>query len=111
MDQGKLWQGGSDVFARVSTFRGDPAQIDQGINYIRESVLPSVRPDERLEGFYHLVDRQSGKAISITLWESEEAMRATEEEANELRAEIANAANATIESVETYEVGVSPGQR
>ena len=44
------------------------------------------------------------------MWESEEAMRATEEEANQLRAEIANAANATIESVETYEVGVSPGQ-
>jgi flagellin-like hook-associated protein FlgL len=87
MDQGKLWQGGSDVFARVSTFRGDPGQIDQVINYIRESVLPSVRPDE-----------------------SEEAMRATEEEANQLRAEIANAANATIESVETYEVGVSPEQ-
>jgi hypothetical protein len=111
-----LWTKGSygkevaTVFARVSTFRGDPAQIDQGINYIRESVLPSVRPDEGLEGVYHLVDRQSGKAISITLWESEEAMRATEEEANQLRAEIANAANATIESVETYEVGISPGQ-
>jgi hypothetical protein len=41
------------VFARVSTFLGDPAQIDQGINYIRESALPSVRPDEGFEGFYH----------------------------------------------------------
>jgi heme-degrading monooxygenase HmoA len=98
------------VFARVSTFRGDPGLIDQGINYIRESVLPSIGPDEGLEGFYHLVDRQSGRAISITLWESEEAMRATEEEANQLRAEIANAANATIENVETYEVGISSAQ-
>jgi hypothetical protein len=98
------------VFARVSTFQGDPQQIDQGINYIQESVLPDVRPDERLEGVYHLVDRQSGKAISIIFCESEEAMRATEEEANQLRAGIAEAANATIQSVETYEVGISPGQ-
>ena len=98
------------MFARVSTFQGDPQQLDQGINYIQESVLPDVRPDERLEGVYHLVDRQSGKAISITLWETEESMRASEEEANQLRAGIAEAANATIESVETYEVGVSPGQ-
>jgi hypothetical protein len=98
------------VFARVSMFQGDPQQIDQGINYIQESALPDVRPDERFEGAYHLVDRQSGKAISITLWESEEAMRATEEEANQLRAGIAEAANATIESVETYEVAISPTQ-
>jgi hypothetical protein len=47
----------------------------------------------------------------ITLWESEEAMRATEEEANQLRAQIAEVAKATIVNVETYEVGVSPGQR
>jgi heme-degrading monooxygenase HmoA len=98
------------VFARVSMFRGDPQQIEQDIDYIRESVLPSSTPDEGLEGFYHLVDRQSGKAISITLWESEEAMRATEEEANQLRAQIAEAANATIENVETYEVALSPTQ-
>ncbi len=99
-----------DVFARVSTFRGDPGHIDQAINYIRDMLLPSVRPDEGLEGFYHLLERQSGKAISITLWESEEAMRATEEEANQLRAGIAEAANATIEHVETYEVALSPTQ-
>jgi hypothetical protein len=37
-------------------------------------------------------------------------MRATEEEANQLRAEIANATNATIENVETYEVGISSRQ-
>ncbi len=98
------------MFARVSTFRGDPGHIDQAINYIQESVLANVSPDEGLEGFYHLVDRESGKAISITLWESEQAMRATEEEANQSRAEIASAANATVENVETYEVGVSSGQ-
>jgi hypothetical protein len=38
-----------------------------------------------------LVDRGSGKALTMTLWESEEAMRASEEEANQFRTEIAEA--------------------
>jgi heme-degrading monooxygenase HmoA len=88
---------------------GDPGHIDEGSNYIRQSVLTSVNPEEGLEGVYHLIDRESSKAISITLWESEEAMRASEEEANQLRGEIAEAASATVENVETYEVAVSPG--
>ena len=95
------------MFARVSVFRGDPGQVDRGTDYIRESVLPGFRPNEGLEGFYYLVDRRSGKSISITMWGTEEAMRATEEQADRLRAEIANAANAAIEGVETYEVGIS----
>jgi hypothetical protein len=99
------------VFARVTSFRGDPGYIDEGSNYIRESVLPNVGPEEGLEGFYHLVDRKSGKAISITLWASEVAMHAIAQEANQLRGEIAKAASATVEDVETYEVAISPPGR
>ena len=62
------------------------------------------------EGVYYLVDRQSGKALTIILWESEEAMRASEEEANRLRSESAESAGATVENVERYEVAISPEQ-
>jgi heme-degrading monooxygenase HmoA len=63
------------VFARVSTYRGDPGQVDEGIDYARENILPRVKQVDGCEGVYYLVDRESGKALSITLWESEEAMR------------------------------------
>jgi len=95
------------VFARVSTYRGDPGQIDGGLNYARENIVPRVQQVDGFEGVYYLVDRESGKALSITLWESEEALRASEEEANQLRSESADSASATIESVERYEVGIS----
>ena len=95
------------MFARVSTYQGDPAQIDQGLNHARENILPRVKQIDGFEGVYYLVDRQSGKALIITLWESEEALRASEEEANRLRSESAESASATIENVERYEVGLS----
>ncbi len=53
-----------------------------------------------------LVDRHSGKTLGITFWESEEAMRASEEVANRLREESAEAGSGTIAGVERYEVGL-----
>jgi hypothetical protein len=61
-----------------------------------------------LRGVYFLVDRQSGKALSITLWESEESMRASEEEANQLRSETAQAGSQAVMGVERYEIAISP---
>jgi hypothetical protein len=95
------------VFARVSTYRGDPGQVDQGLDYARENILPRIQEVDGCEGIYYLVDRESGKALSITFWESEEAMRASEEEADRLRGESAEAADATVEDVERYEVAIS----
>ena len=98
------------MFARVTTYRGDPGQIDEGLNYARESILPRVQQLDGFEGVYYLVDRESGKALTITLWESEEAMRASEEEADRLRSLSAESASATVQDVERYEVGISPAQ-
>jgi heme-degrading monooxygenase HmoA len=98
------------MFARVSRYRGDPGQIDEGLNYARESILPRVQQVDGFEGVYYFVDRESGKALTVTLWESEEAMRASEEEANRLRSESAEAATATVEDVERYEVAISSVQ-
>jgi heme-degrading monooxygenase HmoA len=94
----------------VSTYQGSPQQIDEGLDHARQNILPRVRAVDGFEGVYYLVDRQSGRALSITLWESEEAMRASEEEANRLRGESAEAAGATVEGVERYEVAISPEQ-
>jgi serine phosphatase RsbU (regulator of sigma subunit) len=56
------------------------------------------------EGSFFFMDRQSGKAITITLWESEEAMQRSEEEVRPLRKEMAGGL-ANIVDVEHYEVG------
>ena len=51
--------------------------------------------------------RSSGRAKLITLFESMDAVQASEQQANELRRQSAEAAGETITGVERYEVALS----
>jgi heme-degrading monooxygenase HmoA len=92
------------MHARVSRFEGSPEQIDELLRHAREQVLPQAKQDEGFKGLIALGDRHSGKTLGITFWESEEAMRASEEDANRLREESAEAGGQQIAGVERYEV-------
>jgi serine phosphatase RsbU (regulator of sigma subunit) len=101
------------VFARIVTYTADPSprlqsatvvNIEQGLRRTWER-LPGVRQLEGLESAYFFVDRQRGKAIFISLWESEEAMNNSEEMMRPLRAELSEAFAANSVDVEHYEVG------
>jgi serine phosphatase RsbU (regulator of sigma subunit) len=101
------------VFAGMVTYTADPsprlqsatvANIEQGLRRTWE-LTPEVRQLEGIEGAYFFVDRQRGKAIFISLWESEEAMNNSEEMMRPLRAELSEAFAANSVDVEHYEVG------
>jgi hypothetical protein len=96
------------VFARIATYTAQPSpyRIEQGISRTRERALPRLRQIDGYEGAYFLVDRQSGKAISISLWESEEAMHASEEPVRTLRDEVAGGLGTQTVDVEHYEVAI-----
>ena len=94
------------MYARVSMFESSPDQIDEFLRQAREQVLPQAKQDEGFKGMVALTDRQSGKTLGISFWESEEAMRASEEGANRLREESAEAGRGTVVGVERYEVGL-----
>jgi heme-degrading monooxygenase HmoA len=96
------------VFARIATYTAQPSpyRIEQGIRRAREKVLPRIRQMDGYEGAYIFVDRHSGKAISISLWESEEAMHRSEEAVRALRDEIAGGLGTQTVDVEHYEVAV-----
>jgi len=86
-------------------FEGSPENIDEILRQVREVVLPQAKQDEGFKGLIALGDRQSGKTLGITFWESEEAMRASEEGANRLHSESAEASGQEQAGVERYEVG------
>ena len=90
--------------ARVSSFVGDPARIDEGTRHAEENVLPKARQLPGWKGFMSLVDRESGRSKLITFWESEEALRASEEQGDRLREQAAEGAGETISGVERYTV-------
>ena len=68
------------MYARVATFESDPARVDDAINMVRSQVEASNAPPG-LEGakMLMLVDRETGKGVGITLFESEDAMRRGDE--------------------------------
>lgn len=93
------------MHARVTRIEGTPGGADAGITNFKESVVPFAKQEGN--GAILLVDRSSGKAISITLWDDEEAMRRSEEQATSLRASAAGDLGASAApEVERYEVAV-----
>jgi heme-degrading monooxygenase HmoA len=95
------------MHARMSVFEGPPEKIDESVRQAREVVLPQAKEmDPGFKGIIALTDHQGGKMIGITFWESEEAMRATEEGADRLREESAEVGGGTVAGVERYEVGL-----
>jgi hypothetical protein len=71
------------MWARVARFEGDPADLDTRIERLRP-LLEQGNVPEALAGakFLLLVDRASGAAIGLALFDSEEAMRRGDEVLN-----------------------------
>jgi heme-degrading monooxygenase HmoA len=94
------------MFARVSTYRADDGErLIEGFR----SVTDQLEEIDGFSGAHFLVDRESGKAISITLWDDEEALNASRQKADELRQQGTSAGGGSIESVEHYEVAMTVG--
>jgi hypothetical protein len=91
-------------FARVVYAEADPARADEGIARINEMVTKRAR---ELPGFQHgtwLVDRATGKSMSVVVYDSEEHLRQTDEAAAQLRQDVGSPLGVKFTAVETYEV-------
>ena len=106
-------EGGEDAkAARITTFEGDASRIDEATRSSIENILPRAKQMPGWKGVVSLADRASGKVNLITLWDSPESMKASEEQAQKLRSENAEAGAGTIKGIETYEVAfaMTPSQ-
>ena len=72
-------QEGSIVYARSTTIQAQPLSIDIGIAHVRDVVMPALQEMNGYVGLSLLVDRQSGRCIATSAWETMEAMRASAE--------------------------------
>jgi hypothetical protein len=98
------------MFARVSTYEDSPDRIDDAIRNW-EQVIAGVEQQLQeagtpSQGAMLLVDRKRGKSMTITLWESEEDMRASAEVANKARSQAMEPTGGRIVSVEEFEVTI-----
>ena len=94
------------MHARMTTMEGSSERLDEGLREIKEDALPQLQQQDGFRGFVVFDNRHNGELIGFTLWESEEAMQASEEVGERTRRESAETMSDTISGVERYEVAL-----
>ncbi len=88
------------MFARVGTITGD--HVKEVIDFLRKAIPPKAK---EMKAAYVLKDDKAGKVMTITLWETKEALDATADSADKILKEVSNITG-VFPVVEVFEVGL-----
>ena len=98
------------MFARVTAYHAD-----EDSQKLLGAFQDTIGPLQQVEGFSHayfLIDADTGRAVSMTIWESEADMAGSEAGGEQRRQRRSEISGASVDSVDHYEVGliaVAPG--
>ena len=99
------------MYARVTSFPGlAPERITATLREFEEEHLPLLEQQDGYRGVWAGVDRNGGKAVAVTYWESLEDLRATDKLAAQVRAVAVRTSRADREPIiDRYEVVLDKG--
>jgi heme-degrading monooxygenase HmoA len=97
------------MHARVSFYDLAGGRPDDAVSAFA-SAQEAVEKMQGNQGAMLLVNRADAKAISITFWNTEDDLRATTEQANQARQQVADRGGLSIRAVEPYEVALEFGR-
>ncbi len=60
------------MYGRVVSVKVEPEKLKEAVGIYRDSVVPAAENQNGFRGALLLTDPESGEAISVTLWNSEE---------------------------------------
>lgn len=66
------------MHARVGLYSIRPGQLDEAVGIVRQTIQPAMQRQAGYQGLLLLTDEQASKMLSISTWESEDAMKAGE---------------------------------
>ncbi len=92
------------MFARTSTWSGSPEALQKWADNAGSKVRAFVEGLPGNAGAMFLIDRESGTALTLTLWDTEEAARATDQFAEQSRAATVAATGTGLVARGSYEV-------
>ncbi|BBB02181.1 hypothetical protein RVR_9933 [Actinacidiphila reveromycinica] len=92
------------MFARVQTFHQPTEKLDELATVGRERLAAAEPPGYK--GFQYLVDREHGKALLISFWDSEEDLRRLEAGNAATRAQVKAEAGVEPPAAEVFEVAL-----
>jgi heme-degrading monooxygenase HmoA len=93
------------MLARVARYEVNQDRLTDAV----EAFNDAGREIEQLEGFvggYVLVDHEDGRTMTLTLWESDAALEASESTARSARNRAAGAVDGSVLSVEKFEIAL-----
>ncbi len=91
------------TFVRLNDIQGDPARVEDAIRFTRETAVPSVRGLKGFRAFITGVNRQTGRGITSTAWDTLADLEASESAAIPLREQALSSTGATSVKVEVFE--------
>lgn len=95
-----------DARARSTTIMAQPDRIDDGIALVNNELMSMVTDIDGCMGLSLLVDRSSGRCIATSSWDSEQAMRASNERLQPVRQRLLDTLGADDLEVEEWEIAI-----
>ena len=92
--------------ARSTTIMAQPDRIDDGIALVNDELMPMVTHIRVCLGLSLLVDRSSGRFIATSSWDSEDAMRASNEQLQPVRQRLLDTLGAADLEVQEWEIAI-----
>jgi hypothetical protein len=92
------------MVARTSTWTGSPEALDKWEQHVKNQVSGFVAGLPGNAGGMFFVDRAAGTALTLTLWESEEAAAETDKFADKSRASTVDATGVELAARGAYEL-------
>lgn len=94
------------MHARTGRISFSPEQTDAVVSHVQDTIVPKYEQSDGFKGFTLLLDRSGGQGIGISFWESEEAMRATDELGDQAREGAAEAGSGQDQGAEHFDVAI-----
>ncbi len=98
------WGRDEVVYARSTTVIAKPEMIDTAIAQVRDEVLPAIQGMKGCLGLSMLIDRETGRGIVTTAWETIEDLTTSREMVREMRDRVTQTLGADKADVEEWEV-------
>ncbi len=92
------------MYARTSTWTGSREALEKWATHVNERVAPMVAGLPGNAGAYFFVDRDGGGALTLTLWESEQAALTSDQAAEKSRASTVEATGIELLARGRFEV-------
>jgi len=96
------------MHARVNTMQYQPGKVDEAFQIFRESILQETRQQAGFQAVTVLLNRETDKAIVISLWQTEADARASGPGSSYMQTQQAKASSlfAAAPIIEFYEVAL-----